>query len=118
MTCFLREHAEYLSCGELVPLSKMVGMRDCEGPITRAHLIPRQQLRRAVIRLPNVTTNRAVKDKRLVVDACLKHHHLLDTAKKIRLTRELLPAPVEEAAEEYGLLWWLEREYGSLEVAA
>jgi hypothetical protein len=43
------------------------------------------------------------------------HHGMLDTSRKIRLPRAVLPARLESFAEEHELLWWLDREYGPRE---
>jgi hypothetical protein len=39
---------------------------------------------------------------------------MLDQSRTLRIPRDMLPPAVEEFAAEYGLLWWVEREYGPL----
>lgn len=42
------------------------------------------------------------------------HHGMLDTARTLRVCRHRLPLAVEEFAADYGISWWLDREYGAL----
>lgn len=82
----------------------------CEGRLIRAHLIPRQLLRREGHR-------DAIEDPRTWVWACGGalgvggHHGMLDYSRQLRVPLERLPAGVVEIAAELGLTWWLEREY-------
>lgn len=50
-------------------------------------------------------------DPRLLRFVCRGHHHKLDFG-RLRLTRDQIPASVEEFAEEHGITWRLERDYG------
>jgi hypothetical protein len=52
-------------------------------------------------------------DPRVGVSGCRKHHSLLDNG-AIKIKRQHLPACVEEYAEQYGLGWSLDRDYGEL----
>lgn len=86
----------------------------CEGRMIRAHLVPRQLIRRE-----------CGPDWRTVADdpRCWRwscggvmgpggHHGMLDQSRTIRIPRDSLPAETEEFAAEHGLTWWLDREYG------
>jgi hypothetical protein len=53
-----------------------------------------------------------LKDPRWSVWGCAWHHHQLDQARKLRIPRHRLPAELEQAAAQYGILWWIDREYG------
>lgn len=108
------------------------GAGACEGRLVLAHLIPRQVIRREVIsartkglsgRWPVDVAQRAelariLWDERVVVPVCggitgcSGHHGALDTARTLRIPRERVPASVEAFARDYGLVWWLDREYG------
>ena len=110
------------------------GAGPCDGRLVRAHLIPKQVLRREVVsarskgptgRWPIDTAQRAelariLWDERVIVPVCggamgnAGHHGALDTARTLRIARAELPAAVEEFAAELGLTWWLEREYGQI----
>lgn len=99
------------------------GLHACEGSRIRAcHLIPKQEIKRTVHRklTENAPSARAyelqlgsiVYDPRTAKPGCDRHHHLLDTARKLKIPRRKLPAAVEEFAREHGLEAWLDREYG------
>lgn len=109
------------------------GAGPCDGRLVRAHLIPKQLIRREVIsarskdpsggRWPVDTAQRAelariLWDERVIVPVCggpmglSGHHGALDAARTLRIPRERLPVAVAEFAEEFGLTWWLDREYG------
>lgn len=89
----------------------------CEGRLVRAHLVPRQLLKREGF-------DALVPDPRTWVWACggitgsCGHHGLLDYSRTLRIPRAALPAELEDVCEEMGLSWWLEREYGPVERAA
>jgi hypothetical protein len=106
VTCFLAQFSD----------------KPCEGRLIRAHLIPKQVIRRE-LRIGYAWTVVA-DDPRCWCWACggalgpSGHHGMLDYSRTLRIPREALPVGLEEFAAEYGLLWWLEREYGPLEMAA
>lgn len=109
----------------------------CDGFLIRAHLIPQQLLRREFrhgllledgkwrkadryedrYELPWRTADDLCNDQRTWVVCCggpqgqAGHHGQLD-GYKLKLVREDLPAAVEEFAEQYGLVWYLDRRYG------
>lgn len=94
----------------------------CEGRLIHAHLIKRQTLMREC---GANRGNLAIDDSRSYVWACggimgnAGHHGMLDASRTLRIPRTMLPAGLEVLAQELGLLWWLEREYGPLpEMAA
>ena len=88
-------------------------MPACDGRLVRCHLIPKQQLSQK---------GHNVWDARAWVWGCGGvtgiggHHGMLDQARTLRLPRGSLGPGVEELAYELGLLWWLDRTYGPLEV--
>lgn len=87
----------------------------CHGHLVRAHLIPRQVFRRE---LPSLRAQEAIEDPRSYVMACgglqgvSGHHGMLDYSRTLRVPREALPPGLEDLAEELGLGWYLDREYG------
>ncbi len=91
--------------------------KPCEGRLIRAHLLPRQLLKREGFQS-------YIDDPRGWVPACggamgnSGHHGALDVARTLRIPRAALPTAVEEMAADLDLLWWLEREFGPLEAAA
>jgi hypothetical protein len=93
---------------------------DCLGRLQRAHLIKEQVLRREVWnrreQLANVprTKTQLFEDPRLIVWACVRHHWQLDKSRTLKIPRHRLPPELEEAAAQYGILWWVDREYGCL----
>ena len=118
------------------------GAGPCDGALIRAHLVPRQLLRRefpkgAVLRVtvgdgrkwvpwrhgdPFGEAYRTLRqlqdDERSWVPCCGGpmgpggHHGKLDQSRTLRIPRADLPSDVEEFAAELGLTWWLDREYG------
>src|SRR4051812_26964881 len=91
--------------------------RPCEGRLIRAHLIPRQLLKREGLA-------RFIDDPATWVPGCggitgcSGHHGQLDSARTLRVPREALPEALEAFCADHGLLWFLDREYGPLEMAA
>lgn len=82
----------------------------CHGKLIKAHLIPKQILRRCV---------HDPMDPRSWVWACGGlvglggHHGQFDTGMRgLRLRREAIPPGTEELARELGIEWWLDRSYG------
>lgn len=90
---------------------------ECTGQLVRAHLIPKQTIRREA-------QDADLWDPRTWVLICGGatgiggHHGRLDTSRTIRIPRDALPPEVEDFAAQYRLTWWLERTYGPLEMAA
>lgn len=95
MTCWLAEHG-WMEHGD--PMSP------CKGRLDRAHLIPRQLLKR-------VGLAHLIPDPRTWVAGCRWHHGQLDFARKLRVPFDALPAETIEFAEEHGLMPYLERTY-------
>lgn len=89
--------------------------RPCSGRLIRAHLLPRQLILREVVAERSAAV---ISDPRSYVLACggpmgnAGHHGELDVSRTIRIPRDDLPAGLEDLAEEVGLVWWLDREYG------
>lgn len=87
----------------------------CDGRLVKAHLIPRQLLLREIAVERSAG---AVWDDRVWVWACggitgvSGHHGMLDASRTLRIPRAALPPDLEEFADEHGLGWWLDREYG------
>jgi hypothetical protein len=114
------------------------GQGSCDGALIRAHLIPRQLLRREFPHgalfddgrwrkatryedrydLPHRNTTDLINDTRTWVPCCggpqgnAGHHGQLDGC-KLRIERHQLPSAVEEFATELGLTWFIERQYPS-----
>lgn len=86
----------------------------CSGRLIRAHLLPRQLLRRE---LDRTTYLAAVEDPRSWIPACggimgpTGHHGMLDYSRTLRIPYDKLPPGTVELARELGLDWWLEREF-------
>lgn len=93
----------------------VIGCGPCDGHLVKAHLIPKQMLRRE--KLP-------LWDDAVWVPICGGptgiggHHGMLDYSRTLRIPREVLPAALEAFAAEHGVAWWLDREYGTRQEAA
>lgn len=93
----------------------VIGSGRCDGRLVRCHLIPKQMLTREKL---------DPTDERTWVPGCGGptgiggHHGALDSARTLRIPREALPEGLEDFCAEHGLTWWLDREYGPLELAA
>lgn len=91
--------------------------RPCDGKLRKCHLIPKQVVKREVGR-------NFMWDERTWVWACGGptgiggHHGMLDASRTLRIPRDRLPMKVEGFAEQHGLGWWLDREYGPRAEAA
>jgi hypothetical protein len=87
--------------------------KPCDGRLIRAHLIPVHLLKREVRQ-----AWAAANDPRSWVWACggpmgnAGHHGMLDASRTLRIPRDRLPRGLEALAEDLGLGWWLDREYG------
>lgn len=87
------------------------GAGPCDGVLRKCHLIPKQKIKREVGKA-------AMWDERVWVWGCGGptgiggHHGMLDYSRKLRVPRDRLPEAVEAFAEQHGLGWWLDREYG------
>lgn len=108
------------------------GAGPCSGVLIRAHLIPKQRIRREVItarstgaRWPANTAQRGELDRILWDPRCwvpmcggpmgnAGHHGMLD-GRQLEIARADLPGELEEFAQEHGLEWSLERDYGPKE---
>ena len=83
----------------------------CDGRFVRAHIIRRQVI---VKEAPEADPD----DWRVLVWACGGpmgnggHHGMLDQSRTLRIPPTAIPHATRRFAEEYGLTWWLEREYG------
>jgi len=84
-------------------------MTPCSGRLIRAHLIPKQLIKRE---------GGDPWDPRSWVPSCGGlsgnggHHGMLDASRTLKLRRDAIPPQVEELASELGVTWWLDREYG------
>jgi hypothetical protein len=89
----------------------------CDGQLVKAHLIPKQRIKReTLIGATKTQMAEVVWDPRCWVYMCggptgIGGHHGAFDAKQIRLNYVELPTAVKEYAEEYGLEWSLERDY-------
>lgn len=109
----------------MIPTCFFAHRGDCDGRLVKAHLIPKQRIKRDArfpnglvgYDMPNVVLHPVVWDPRCWTWMCggptgLGGHHGAFDAKQIRIRRSHLPEGVEEFAREYGLEWSLERDYG------
>jgi hypothetical protein len=110
--CWLYMHGEYTR-GE---------MPSCDGSLIRAHLIPRQDIKRALRgALPGVSREeerRWCDDTRCWVLACggctgLGGHHGMFDSFLLRVARSELPEGIEDFAGALDLTWLLDRKYGN-----
>lgn len=105
--------------------------KPCEGRLVRVHLIPKQLLKRTWrslerqdYPLPFDSLTALLADERAWVDGCGGivgiggHHGMLDHSRTLRIPRSAIPDGTVELAEELGLGWWLDREYGEIGAAA
>jgi len=98
----------------------------CEGRLVKAHLIPKQRIKRELASmayhgtLPSVARKTRISDlawdPRCWVYMCggptgIGGHHGQFDNKQIRLNYVELPSAVKEYAAEYGLEWSLEHDY-------
>lgn len=89
----------------------------CDGQLVKAHLIAKQTIKREAL-------GADLWDPRCWVPICGGptgiggHHGMLDYSRTLRIPRDALPVAVEEFAAEHDLIWYLERTYGPLEMAA
>lgn len=117
-------------------LAELPGAGPCDGRPVRCHLIPRQEIARAVQailhekrragqidrgtydRIVNGEVLKACRDSRSWVWGCggpmgiSGHHGQLDAERTLRVPRYRLPEGLEAFAVELGLGFWLDREYG------
>jgi hypothetical protein len=70
----------------------------CDGPMDPAHLVPKQRLRNAGINPEDRW------DRRAIVPACRRHHHLFDQ-KFMRIPLEEYPSEFIDYCTEHGLYW-------------
>jgi hypothetical protein len=107
----------------MTPVCFFAHLGNCQGRLVRAHLIPKQRIKREVQsrdrQHPPLPMNDVIWDPRCWTWMCggygygnAGHHGRFD-AKQLRIPRYRLPEGVEEFAEEYGLVWSLDRDYGS-----
>lgn len=83
-----------------------------------AHLVPKQRIKREY---PAHVVGAAVQrgivwDPRVLVAACRAHHSAWDN-RVFNIARGEVPQACEEYAEEYGLVWSLDRDYGERRAA-
>jgi hypothetical protein len=102
MSCWLAEHGV---------MEKGRAMAPCDGRMVRVHLIPRRLIKRI---------NAAKQwDIRAWVLACggimgnAGHHGMLDHSRTLRIPRAAIPPATQQLADELGLGWWLDQEYGA-----
>jgi hypothetical protein len=91
------------------------GAGPCDGHLVKAHLIPKQLLKREGLPL---------WDDAVWVPMCGGptgiggHHGMLDHSRTLRIPRDAIPSDLEAFAAEHGLSYWLDREYGMRQEAA
>lgn len=75
---------------------RRLGYKTCNGRLDRAHLIPKQRMKKA-----GITDQDVIWDPRVWRWVCRAHHHALDM-KFIHLTEDQYPPEVGEWADEHG----------------
>lgn len=76
----------------------------------RAHLVPKQRIKREHPGLSASDLHLLVWDSRCWVWACRFHHAQFDNY-RFRIPRCAVPRETEEYAAEHGLVWSLMRDY-------
>lgn len=82
----------------------------CDGPIDRAHLVPKQRIRRQLTGMEPELVERVVWHPSCWVYAC-RHHHANFDMKVLHVPRDRLPGCVEVFAAELDMVWSLQRDY-------
>ena len=95
-------------------LARFAPQVPCDGPTDFCHLIPKQVLKREIATDdPDVIWHPST-----YVPGCRRHHNMLDVERTLKIPRSELPWKMIAFCEAFGLMWWVEREYGaSLPVA-
>jgi hypothetical protein len=101
------------------------GLRDCDGRIQNHHAIkqqtikslfrkqkPRPQAPDVELRTYKERLRDALSDTRNRLWACKRHHDLHEKSKWIPVPRSEVPDELEDFAEEYGLGYDLDRQFG------
>lgn len=91
----------------------------CDGELVRAHLLPKEKIRREIARrpMPPALRRETVWDPRLLVPACGGpmgnggHHGQFDSW-ALSVPREKVPAGLVQWAEEHGLAWMIDWRFG------
>jgi hypothetical protein len=92
----------------------------CDGRLIRAHLIPKQRVKRELRGYGPAKLAEVLWDTRCWIPACggmmgnAGHHGAFDQ-RQLYVPRWALPAGVEEYALEHGLVWSLDRDFGLVE---
>lgn len=90
----------------------------CSGSLIRAHLVPKQLLKRSFPHgKAGRTTQELIDDQRSWVPCCGGeqgnggHHGQLDQARTLRIPVDELPAGFSEFMDELGMAWWVRKHY-------
>jgi hypothetical protein len=117
MSCYLAKYGYMEDGSALTP---------CDGQLVRAHLIPRQLLKRQFPRGHTFRNGQHLSVDQLIDHpatwvACCGgltgiggHHGHFDFSKRLRLHRRQLPAMTEAFARELQIEWHLDHAYGLL----
>lgn len=116
--CFFKDHAP-------------ADIKRCDGPVQQHHVIKEQTLRDHLgPERPHLLTDRellaarrrqidAMRDRRNLLPACKRHHRAFHTNReRFGITAADLPESVQGFADEHGLGWELDRQFGTREEAA
>jgi hypothetical protein len=82
----------------------------CDGRIDRAHLLPKQRIKRLFRDRNPDALFAMIWDSRVWIPACRKHHTMLDS-KRLTIAREELPLTLWEYAAEHDLTWMVDADY-------
>jgi hypothetical protein len=99
------------------------GLRDCDGRIQNHHAITQARIKDLLkprrvhlmedseLRERKALLSKALKDPRNRIDACVRHHQLWHNG-RIVVPRDSIPSSLEQFAQDYELVWDLDRQFG------
>jgi hypothetical protein len=92
----------------------------CHGHLDAAHLIPKQRIRRELKSrgMDAAAIREVIWHPSVLVPGCRRHHGDFDVARTLRVPREALPPAVFAWAEQWELMWSIDRDFPRTEEAA
>lgn len=100
-----------------------LGLRECDGPPQRHHVVSRQRLKKELgpkrthlmadgeLVAAKRRLRDALGDSRNLVWVCKRHHDLWTNARLV-VPRSAVPVSVDEFAAAHGLTWDVDRQFG------